>query len=432
VETTGTFSQWSWGAYVVTKRLLLVAAVVALTGCSLKNQAAPSLTGPSEQALSMALSASPDIITQDGVSQSVIGVTTFDAHGQPLKGVSLRAQMSVNGVLADFGRLSTSTMSTDNAGHATLTYTAPAAPPATASSDNVVSIVVTPVGTNFDNTSDASKSVAIRLARPGVILPPQGAPGPSFFFSPTAPRENDTIQFDASSSTSAGTIVSYNWTFGDGGSGTGVRPTYRYALAGTYSVVLTITDDRGQTASTAPTPITIGASSDPTIVINVSPKSPVAGSAVSLTAAGSKAAPGHTINGYDWDFGDGSAHGSGVSVTHTYAKAGGYTVVVTVFDDQGRSTTGTVEVTVVTSGPTASFTNSSASLTASFNAAASSAIDGRTITAYDWDFGDGSPHASGVSASHTYASGGQFTVTLKVTDSAGQTGTIARSITITP
>ncbi len=42
-----------------------------------------------------------------------------------------------------------------------------------------------------------------------------------------------------------------------------------------------------------------------------------------------------------------------------------------------------------------------------------------TIASYEWDFGDGSPPAFGELVSHTYTSGGNFTVTLNVTDNVG-------------
>ncbi|MCU1438799.1 MAG: domain containing protein [Naasia sp.] len=47
-----------------------------------------------------------------------------------------------------------------------------------------------------------------------------------------------------------GTIVSYAWNFGDGGTATGVTTTHVYASAGTYTVRLTVTDDDGATGTT--------------------------------------------------------------------------------------------------------------------------------------------------------------------------------------
>jgi chitodextrinase len=69
--------------------------------------------------------------------------------------------------------------------------------------------------------------------------------------SPIPPTASFTYQctalscdFDASSSIDVdGTITSYDWTFGDGASASGVTTNHTYAAAGSYSVVLTVTDD---------------------------------------------------------------------------------------------------------------------------------------------------------------------------------------------
>jgi hypothetical protein len=76
--------------------------------------------------------------------------------------------------------------------------------------------------------------------------------------------------------------------------------------------------------------------------------------------------------------------------------------------------------------PTAAATLSCNGLDCSFDGSGSSDPDG-TVAAYDWDFGDSSPHASGATTTHTYASGGDRAVTLTVTDDQGATGQTART-----
>lgn len=76
-----------------------------------------------------------------------------------------------------------------------------------------------------------------------------GAPFASFDATPTSGPAPLHVEFDATTSTDDGTISSYDWDFGDTGTGTGVTTSHDYA-AGVHTARLTVTDDGGRTCST--------------------------------------------------------------------------------------------------------------------------------------------------------------------------------------
>jgi probable HAF family extracellular repeat protein len=167
----------------------------------------------------------------------------------------------------------------------------------------------------------------------------------------------------------------------------------------------------------------------PTAAFTVAPSSGVSPQPVTLDASASTDREG-PIAAYAWNFGDGSAAGTGVTTNHVYQSSGSFTVTLTVTDRKGATATANRTIAVAANTPpTASFTatpsNGRAPLTVAFNASASSDPDG-TIVRYEWTFGDGSS-GSGSVTQHTYVTSGRFQVTLKVTDDRGGVGSSTAS-----
>ena len=76
------------------------------------------------------------------------------------------------------------------------------------------------------------------------------APVEEFEYTPLPPHAGESVIFDASHSFDpGGKIVSYKWDFGDGKSGNGTQIEHKYADRGEHSVVLTVADDQGNTAT---------------------------------------------------------------------------------------------------------------------------------------------------------------------------------------
>ena len=320
-----------------------VAAMVALSACTTKSQEAPPLTGPSELGQSVAVAANPDSLPQDGASQSFVTVTVRDPNGQPMRNVTLRAEIVVGGVLVDFGRLSARSIVTGGDGRASLIYTAPSAPAAAVDTFTIVDVTVTPSGTDFNNAN--SRSAAIRLTPPDIVIPPINIV-PNFTVIPSSPEIGQTVLFDATAS--SGLIAEYSWNFGDGGRGSGRTTQHSFDEAGTVVVTLTVSDAYGRSRSTSQS-ITVGVGARPTATFIFSPTAPRANQSVNFNASGSTS-PNSRIVSYTWDFGDGSPMVTvgQTTIAHTFTTAAVYNVTLVVRDEAGRTSVGvTVGVPII-------------------------------------------------------------------------------------
>ena len=232
-----------------------------------------------------------------------------------------------------------------------------------------------------------------------------------------------TGTFDATASQAfdGATVSSYLWTFGDGATSAVAKPIHTYAAAGSYPVSLQVTDSQGATSTVVATSVTATHSAPvPSFT------APTTGLTVSANASATTSSDGATLT-YDWNWGDGTAHGSGVNATHAYGSAADYTVTLTVTDSIGSTAVSTTTVHATHAAPVAAFTGGATAFTVNVSGATSTASDGATLS-YDWNWGDGSAHGTGVTASHTYPGASSNTITLTVTDSLGSTATVSHAI----
>ncbi len=139
------------------------------------------------------------------------------------------------------------------------------------------------------------------------------------------------ITFADRSTDSDGRVTQWLWDFGDGATSAIQTPSHTYGCttARAYTIMLTVTDDRGKTGTATGTlnlgPVAVGAS----IVL---PTNPQPGVALPFSAT----VTGGTATGWAWDFGDGETS-TAPSPTHTYEAEGTYTVSVVVTFDGGRT-----------------------------------------------------------------------------------------------
>ena len=143
---------------------------------------------------------------------------------------------------------------------------------------------------------------------------------------------------DFTASVSGGTApYTFQWTFGDGTTGTGQTSSHTYTSTGPYTVTLYVNDSAGHHA----TPYTLSVNVNPkpsggqlAIAVAASPSNGSAPLAVTFAAAVSGGSG--TYTSFTWAFGDGQT-GAGQYITHTYANARNqpYQVELTVTDTSG-------------------------------------------------------------------------------------------------
>lgn len=160
-----------------------------------------------------------------------------------------------------------------------------------------------------------------------------------------------------------------------------------------------------------------------TVTATAVPTSGVAPLDVTFTAT---VTGGTSPYNFDWDFGDGTTHGTTNPVTHTYNLAGRYTVRLTVTDSSPTPLSTTITVGTITVYLAVTISADPQCGLAPLNVCFTGQGDyGYEPYSYRWNFGDNAPayNTTEQNPCHGYMNPGIYTASLTVTDSKGNTGT---------
>ena len=233
---------------------------------------------------------------------------------------------------------------------------------------------------------------------------------------------NQTTTFNNLSFSTNGTIISYEWDFGDGNSSNLENPSHTFTAQGDYDVSLIITSDIGCVD---------------TIIKQVSINPPP-----TADFSVDDACPGAVVNfdnlsvsqakdvEYFWNFGDGT-NSSDFEPTKSYEHPGTYLVTLTVINDGGCFHDTSKNITVFPE-PVSDFTvGSPVCLNSNISFTNNSSISTGSIFQFEWDFGDGST-SSQSNPNHTYLQADTFDVSLIVTSNNGCKDTSTQKVVILP
>ena len=160
---------------------------------------------------------------------------------------------------------------------------------------------------------------------------PSATLGAEFTWTPTAPT---TAQFVNFFSQSTGSPTTFQWNFGDGTVSSLQSPVKQYAVAGNYTVTLTVS--RSGSASSSVSHVVSVANAAPatppvTAAFGFSPAAPTTGQLVTFVDQST----GSPVS-FQWNFGDGTTS-SAKSPSHAYSAPGNYFVTLTVANSVSTS-----------------------------------------------------------------------------------------------
>lgn len=212
------------------------------------------------------------------------------------------------------------------------------------------------------------------------------------------------ITLNDQSVVNTGSIVSWNWTFGNGGTSSQQNPSVNYTSAGTYNIQLSVTTDAGCQDDIQLTQIINANPVAAFTSTNVCENEPVSLSSISTISDGSALA-------HSWTLSDGFASAN-TSFTHQFASAGSYTGTLIVTSVNGCTDQVTQPINVFPL-PQAMLTTEPVCVNSSAIINDLSMVSSGSIQYWRWDFGDGNG-SNAPNPVHIYTAEGNYRINLYI------------------
>lgn len=249
-------------------------------------------------------------------------------------------------------------------------------------------------------------------------------PKPDVQFSVVNTCFSQQQQFNNYTTIASGTIISYDWDFGDGNFSSSIQPVHQYSDTGNYSVSLIAVGNNGCSDTLIQV---IRISLLPSADFNIQTSTLCSGTPIVFQD--NSIAIGDTLNSWLWKFGDGDSAFS-ANPSHVYDSAGIYNV--TLFVTAGTSCIDSIsQIVIIEESPNVSFTSSNACLGDSTEFTDLSSTSSGNIVSWTWTFNNGDT-SNLQNPDYLFQTSGIFPVSLEVISDIGCSASDTMMITVSP
>lgn len=252
----------------------------------------------------------------------------------------------------------------------------------------------------------------------------------------SVPASCENAVFNVTTTAVSGSVTSYNWDFGDPGSGasntsTLQNPTHFYSSTNNYSITLNLISNLN-CPSTSVTPIVVFPNPSASMIFTTASNCALPftfdGSSSTVSTIGASA-----ITNYKWSFGAGGTS-SLPSGSGNFPGNGNYSVSLIVTTNHNCSDTVSTNY-LVHPFPTLGYTLTPSCLNVPMNIISSSSISpvptaSASIASYTWNFGDATFDTSPSPGTHTYVASGIYTVSFGATSNKGCSSSLSKTVEI--